>query len=144
MQTNLKWLDIVLEPGIRESMCICVRKITRHLISTQMRQSYSCKSLFVIADSLLILAHLFFKHRCQQHHAGLFGETVKKKKGQTQCRNILVAYSERFWWPGIPNVSCRNRHIYKDNCVIYSVSKADRLVESIVGNATIYFEHLWE
>lgn len=89
MQTNLKWLDIVLEPGITESMCICVRKITRHLISTQMRQSYSCKNLFVIADSLLILAHLFFKHHCQQHHTGLFGETVKKKKGQTQNVEIF-------------------------------------------------------
>lgn len=53
-------------------------------------------------------------------------------------------YIECLWWPGIPNVAHGNGNIYKGNCIIYSVSKADRLLElcllsemvqSIAGNS---------
>lgn len=70
-----------------ESMCICVRKITRSSVSTEVRQSDSCNCLFGIVDSLFILSHLFFKLQCQQHSSGLFFVEKKGREGGKREKN---------------------------------------------------------
>lgn len=80
-----------------ESMCICVRKITRHSISTQLRQSYSCKSLFV----LLIITYFgtfIFQAALPTALLRPFWRNGEKKQwakaAKAKCQNILVAYSK--------------------------------------------------